>query len=312
MKKLLPLFIGLMLAGIATKAQDPFFIQTYANPLYLNPAFAGTDTVQRIGANFRDEWPAIPGEFITYSISYDRNIIDSNLSIGILAYQDKAGQAVLTTTKATLVIGYQVHIKSFTLSAAVQGGSSQLNIDESKLNFGNMIDPRKGFIYNTGEVLTRNNVLVPDFSAGILGYGKYYFAGFSIDHFNQPNESFVAGTSPLPIKLTINAGGMIPLGKLILSPTLLYTQQQNFNQLVAELYLISKYVTTGLGFRNGDALLFDLGCQYKRVRFGFSYDLTISQLTLATGGSYEVSLALVLPYKSTKYKKTKGISYPHF
>ena len=42
-------------------AQDPEFTQFYANPLYLNPAFAGTGRCPRIIMNYRNQWPAISG-----------------------------------------------------------------------------------------------------------------------------------------------------------------------------------------------------------------------------------------------------------
>ena len=37
-------------------AQDPSFTQFYANPLYLNPAFAGTARCPRLNLNYRNQW----------------------------------------------------------------------------------------------------------------------------------------------------------------------------------------------------------------------------------------------------------------
>ncbi|MFT4523977.1 MAG: hypothetical protein ACI85F_000118, partial [Bacteroidia bacterium] len=50
-------------------AQDPQFTQFYANPLYLNPAFAGSKRCPRVVMNYRNQWPAISGTFVTYSAS---------------------------------------------------------------------------------------------------------------------------------------------------------------------------------------------------------------------------------------------------
>ena len=55
-------------------AQDPEFTQFYAAPLYLNPAFAGTARCPRIAMNYRNQWPALSGTFITEAFSYDQNI----------------------------------------------------------------------------------------------------------------------------------------------------------------------------------------------------------------------------------------------
>ena len=55
-------------------AQDPEFTQFYANQLYLNPAFAGSARCPRLSLNWRDQWPAISGNFVTYSAAYDQHV----------------------------------------------------------------------------------------------------------------------------------------------------------------------------------------------------------------------------------------------
>ena len=62
--------------GITTDAlaQDPAFTQFYANPMYLNPAMAGSANCPRISLNHRNQWPNLRGSFITNSISIDKNV----------------------------------------------------------------------------------------------------------------------------------------------------------------------------------------------------------------------------------------------
>ncbi len=313
MKKLLVILSLLGLSCNSLFAQDANFSQPYANPLYLNPAFAGTGTNQRIGLNFRDEWPNIPGSFVTYNVSYDRNIIDSSNAIGVLGNYDEAGQATLTTTNISIIYAHQFHIfKSFTLSFGVQGTYHEKSVNWNKLTMGDMIDATRGFVYNSQEVSTRTSIAVSDFSAGVLGYGKNYFVGFAVNHFTQPDESFVTGSSPLPIKYTFNAGYMIPIGSFMLSPTILYEKQQDFSQEMINCYISKGHFTLGIGSRIMDAMIFTLGYQNTWMRVGYSYDLTTSALGTQTGGSHEASLALVLPYKSTKFKKVNAINCPNF
>ena len=57
-------------------AQDPEFTQFYAAPVYTNPAMAGTGTCNgggRVALNYRNQWPSLPGTFITTSASYDQH-----------------------------------------------------------------------------------------------------------------------------------------------------------------------------------------------------------------------------------------------
>ena len=48
---------------------DPEFTQYYANPLYLNPAFAGSNICPRIHVNYRNQWPGLAANYVTFSAS---------------------------------------------------------------------------------------------------------------------------------------------------------------------------------------------------------------------------------------------------
>src|SRR3954471_14318401 len=87
-------------------AQDPQFTQFYANPLYLNPAFAGSVHCPRICLNYRNQWPALTGTFITTSASYDQQIAAISSGIGILVMTDNAGEGTLNTTDLSGIYSY--------------------------------------------------------------------------------------------------------------------------------------------------------------------------------------------------------------
>ena len=93
------LTIAFLLTAILqeVKAQDPQFTQFYANPLYLNPAFAGVARCPRFILNYRNQWPSIPGNYVTYSASYDQHIDALSGGVGILVTNDVAGQGTLNT-----------------------------------------------------------------------------------------------------------------------------------------------------------------------------------------------------------------------
>jgi type IX secretion system PorP/SprF family membrane protein len=78
--------------------QDPTFSQFYANPLYLAPSFAGATEEYRVALNYRNQWPAIPGVFHTYSISFDKALVNYSSGLGIQAIYDVAGSGDLSTT----------------------------------------------------------------------------------------------------------------------------------------------------------------------------------------------------------------------
>ena len=85
LKRLLIGFISVM-AMVNVQAQDPHFTQFYAQPLYLNPGFAGTTLEHRFIVNNRIQWPSLPEAFNTFAFSYDYNFADLNSGLGILLW----------------------------------------------------------------------------------------------------------------------------------------------------------------------------------------------------------------------------------
>lgn len=315
-KKLIVLFTVLVSSGFWTdlSAQDPQFTQFYANPLYLNPAFAGTARCPRICMNYRNQWPNLSGTFVTYSASYDQHIDAISGGLGLLVTQDDAGRGTLKTTTASLIYSYHLAVtREFSLKLGLQAGFFQKALDRSKLNFGDMIDARRGFVWNTNEVIPSQNKSNLDFSAGVLGYSKRYFIGFAANHITQPDEGLL-GTSKLPIKFTGHAGAIIPLekgGETYISPNVLFQQQQNFSQLNLGVYFVKNQFVGGLWYRNQDAFIVLVGVQTDHFKIGYSYDVTVSKLASNTAGSHEISLQIQFECKPKK-KKYRTISCPSF
>jgi hypothetical protein len=69
-KTILYLILLSFIIVIDSLGQDPTFSQFYANKLYLSPSFAGATEQYRLAMNYRNQWPAVPGVFNTYSISF--------------------------------------------------------------------------------------------------------------------------------------------------------------------------------------------------------------------------------------------------
>lgn len=325
MKKFLVITLLTMAVAKFSYAQDPHFSQFYANPLYLNPAFAGTAVCPRLILNFRDQWPSIAGTYITYNASYDQHIEKIKGGIGFLVNTDRTGQGILNTTTASFMYSYRLEVnREFSMKMAVQATYFQKKLDWTKLTFGDQIDSRHGFVYPTSETpgtLMRQNI---DFQAGVLGYGKNYFVGFAVHHLTQPNEGFNT-LSRMPRRYTVHAGGVINLVKKnrrnnhdhfpTLSPNILFMQQGNTQVLNYGLYFIRYPFVGGVWFRqnfkNSDAFIFMAGIQASMFKIGYSYDLTVSKLANMSGGAHEVSFALQFKCRKPN-KKARAINCPQF
>jgi type IX secretion system PorP/SprF family membrane protein len=319
-------------------AQDPEFTQFYAAPLYLNPAFAGSARCPRVALNYRNQWPALSKTFITYAASYDQHIDGISGGLGILVLNDKAGEGTLNTTNISAIYSYQLNVsRDFSIRLGLQATYVQKKLNWDKLFFGDMIDPRYGYIYQTQENRPDDSKGFADFSAGVIGYSSKVYGGVAVNHLTQPDEAFIVeGSSELPMKITAHLGAMLPVGNTYggyrgssvnrdegtwISPNALYQQQASFNQLNLGFYVIKSPLVGGLWYRgnfgkesfiSSESFVALLGVQKGMFKFGYSYDVTISKLTNnATAGSHEISFGIQFECRPKK-KRFRTINCPSF
>lgn len=299
-------------------AQDPAFSQFYANPLYLNPALAGSAICPRAILNYRNQWPGIPATYVTYSASYDQYVPALSGGVGIQAYHDRAGTGIINTNHVSGMYAYQVAIdRNISIKAGFQTTFYQRSIDWNQLTFGDQIHRRYGFIYQTQETPINTNVNKLDFTAGFLAFTDKFYAGLAVHHLTQPDESFFKSTeSRLPRKWTTHAGALIPLDKQnpkdgAISPNIIYQRQGEFNHLNLGLYVNKGPITGGVWYRWGDALIFLAGIYTEQFRFGYSYDVTVSRLGTQTLGSHEISVTMMFPCPK-RVRKPREMQCPKF
>jgi type IX secretion system PorP/SprF family membrane protein len=326
MRRLLTL--ALIVLSFTASAQDPEFTQFYANPLYLNPAFAGTAKGARISMNYRNQWAKLENPFVTYAVSYDQHFDAIGGGIGAQVLYDVAGDGQLSTTYGALAYSYHLNVnQKFTIKASLQTAVQRKHIDFSKLIFPDMIHARQGVIYQTGEVLPSQGdyYMDPflDFSAGFLAFTKKFYAGVVVNHINTPKQTFLDdATSILPMKLTTHVGMQIPLEQSrhpskFFSPNLLIQKQGDFLQINLGGYYIKNSFIAGVWWRqtsvNTDAAMILVGFKKDPFKIGYSYDITFSDVRLGGQGSHEISLVLELPTRTpaqtTKWRK---LSCPDF
>ena len=104
------MILVLSIIGIDMKGQDPTFSQFYANPLYLNPSLTGSAFSPRLTLNYRNQWPSLADNFVTYNASYDQYVPDINSSFGIIFNTDRAGSGMITTTTVSGLYSYNLKI----------------------------------------------------------------------------------------------------------------------------------------------------------------------------------------------------------
>tara|TARA_Y100000589_G_scaffold321098_1_gene351911 strand:+ start:138871 stop:139872 length:1002 start_codon:yes stop_codon:yes gene_type:complete len=322
------IYLFILIVSVSkTRAQDPQFSQYYANPLYLNPAFAGNVYLGRISLNYRKQWPSIPGAFTSYNFGIDHHFRNAKSGVGLLVLSDKAGSGGLSYTKVSGLYSYYLNVGRkkvlrFGLSAAL----AQRAIDFSKLTFGDQIITGNSTSISASNIQSLTYI---DFNTGVLYYTPMFWFGASFNHLNKPNDSFYGRLIQIPIKVDIHTGLKIPLNKNIkgkyntsMFVTTRYRFQQEWDQLDLGFYLQYKTILAGIWYRglpikqyapgrpNNDALIFMLGWEWEYIHFGYSYDLTISALAANTGGSHEISIITEYPFKKNKKKRKRDFYMP--
>lgn len=306
------------LSALRVEAQDAMFSQFYANPLYLNPAMAGTNICPRLSFNFRDQWPAASGTFVSYSATYDEHFDKLSGGVGVMFFGDHAGEGgCINTYAASLIYSFKLKVaRKFNMRFSLQATFQNKSLDWGRLTFGDMIDPKYGFVYATQEVRPqRLSRSIFDMSAGFIGYTPHFYFGVAAHHITRPYEGFLVESgsdSPearLPVKWTTHLGAHFDLkrksrketnfGDISLSPNFIYQHQLNCDYFNQGFYLSFYPFTCGLWFRespqNADALIILFGLEHDRFRISYSYDVTVSKLANTTGGSHEVAFQLLLP-----------------
>ncbi len=308
--KLTKIIFTLLIVGLtgSTMAQDPHFSQFYANPLYLNPALAGSALTPRLTLNYRNQWPSLDANFVTYGAAYDQYLPAINSGIGLSFMTDRAGQGVLVSGGISALYSYRLKInREMFVNFGVKASFFQGRLDWSALQWPDQFDPIRGLVFETDEVAPAStSKSIVDFSAGMVyTYKDIFFGGVSVDHLTQPSNGFYDDKlSKLHMKITLHGGAVIDLrnrkyrgaryDRITVSPNIIYQQQDNFKQLNVGVYFNKNPFVIGTWYRhditNADAIIVLLGFEYKSLRFGYSYDVTVSKLQNNTGGAHEISL----------------------
>jgi len=326
-------------------AQDPQFSQFYANPLYLNPAFAGGALAPRVMMNYRNQWPGLAANYVTTSFGIDHFFSNANSGVGLLFVNDTQGTGNLRTSEISAQYAYQLKFNETTaLRMGLQGTYANRSADLSSLTFPDQYTNR-GFTSNpTADPLAQNGtprIGYMSFASGLLLYSDRYWIGVSAHHINRPQQAFfrVSDSDRLPIKGSVHAGLKIPFGgytglgdewdkEKSISPAILYKFQGKYDQLDLGVYVTYSPIVLGLWYRglpikkyvpnitNSESIIALVGYRQDRFSFGYSFDATISSLGLASGGAHELSLSYILDWEPTprqrRTKKDKQLSCPKF
>lgn len=316
------LFTQFFIFGIA---QDPQFSQFYSTPLYLAPSFAGATEGSRIAMNYRDQWPALPGSFVTYSFSYDQYFSQYNSGIGVFFMRDEAGGGMLSTTNIGLQYAYNVPINQFwSIRPGIHYYYYQKTVGFDRLLFSDQL--LTGQTGTSIEIRPDEKVNHSDMALSILVHSDKIWFGATADHMMKINKNLGENQDYLMLKMSAFGGYKYDLPSKTrkrreesLTFVFNFKNQNNDSQLDIGTYITKEPIVFGIWYRglpvfhdvkNHDAISLMAGFKFEGINIGYSYDFTISQLVTTTGGAHEVSLIYLFNQDLSLSKKKKITPIP--
>lgn len=274
--------------------------------------------------NFRDQWPSIPGTFLTYAVSYDQYLPKMKSGIGFVIYRDQAGSGNLANTMFGAQYAYNVKLNRYwSFRPGIMFTYQKTSIDFQRLIFGDALNI-DGSVSQTAIQTPLEQKGYIDFSSSVLAVGPKVWIGATVDHLLMPNESLVNEIETrIPMKFSVYAGYKFLVSanrrkrteeNVIVS--FLYKNQAGSDQFDVGAYWNKDPISLGLwmrglpgimqsseGYGNLDALVALVGYQLGPLKLGYSYDFTISDLIGTTGGAHEISL--IYEFKTNITVKTR-------
>ncbi|MEO6902085.1 MAG: PorP/SprF family type IX secretion system membrane protein [Bacteroidia bacterium] len=296
----------IVISGKMVVAQDPYFSQYNFSKIFTNPAYAGSDSTFNFNIAKRYQRPAVAGGYNTMAFATDNYFRFLKGGLGATILHENQMNGVYSSTDITVM--YAPHFELFThkmvLKPAIQIGYFRRNWDFEKLYFGDQIDERKGFMYKTIEVQKLEAKTGVDLSTGFVIYTDKFYGGMALHHLTEPDEGEMT-TSRIPIKITLNAGINFNIDKIvIITPTILYLRQQDFQLLLPGVTAAYKFINVGFGYSFSNILMMSVGMHNRLFKLSYAFDYARSALTNTEGGSHELQLAWLMHHKRVCKIKT--------
>ena len=318
--------------SLAAMAQDPQFSQFYAAPQYLNPALTGNTHQDRIALNYRLQWPGVQPGFETYMFAYDHRFAEANSGVGGYVMHDKAGSGGLYFTQVAFSYSYEARIsnrKAWRMGLRL--GYTDRGTNPNGFLFADQIIRDNAPSTIEQGIMERISYL--DMAVGGLYYTDVFWVGASLNHLNRPNQSlYLEGDARLPMRTSIHAGYRVPLderpinrSETVFTLATHYKAQGKWDQLDFGGYVEHKRASAGMwyrgipmlkayqrGYSNNEAVILMAGFETEQqLKFVYSFDITISKMTMRSGGAHELSIIYEWPRKS-KSRKYKIVPCPKF
>jgi len=291
MKKSLILFA--LAHSFYIQAQDQLLVNSNQSLLNTNPSFAGSNGSLRDQFVYRNQWPSLSGNSVTFYNGIDGYVKKLHGGIALTGMVNDQSHGTYKSSQLNLIYApiFECKESGLKIIPSLQVSYLQKQVDVSGLIFANNI-------YSYSIIQPSATKYNFDGSAGLLIHYKNLYVGGTVFHINQPDMGVLVN-SKLPSRMSLNASYNLSLNeKTLLNFSAVFTKQDKFNSLqLSANAIFLKHIIAGLGYTSGDNVFVNLGYRANYFSVTFGYDKTYSKLAGSTAGSYQLALGLSLRKK---------------
>lgn len=272
-------------ASIGYGQQRPQYTQYMYNTQTLNSGYTGTQGTLAASLLYRSQWVGIDGSPETQSFSA-HGLLRDRIGLGLTIVNNNLG----ATNNFEVNGNFAYHIKTgreTTLSLGLNAGIDVLNVDYSKGNFSNELDP----------VFQENlNELRPMVGAGVFYYGAKWYVGASSNNLlnSQIYDSDDDIVTERKSQYYLMGGYVFDLNESVKFKPAVLTKHVAGSPVTVDVsanFLLRERLALGLAYRYDDAVSALAGFHITDKFFlGYAYDYSIINLGDYNSGSHEIIL----------------------
>ncbi len=305
MKKvfIIPAILALLLGfTVDVSAQDVYFSQFYANPIYLNSALAGSEGNPRLTLAHRQQWSNLSAYNASY-FSFDTPIGEQS-GLAIHALNDQQMDGVINNNAIGSTLSHRIPLNS---TAVIGGGISlnyfQKSFDWNKLTFEDQMRAGSSNRYPTAERFGQSRTNMVDVGVGFVYASENLVTGINISHINTPKERFnPESDAVLPRRYTVHIAYRIQKYSyskeaFSITPSIVYENQASMDYLNLGGYWNNSFLTLGTWYRIKQAMVFTVGFSFQELNLGYSYDYSLQNAQINYGATNEFTLSYRFQWK---------------
>ena len=307
MNKIVHFILGICLFTFAheTCAQTPYSSQNFNLNNFFNPATSGFGSNNKVQTIFRTQYEGVGSAYRTIGLAADVALLRKNsyeknnlFGMGVQAVSEQVLDGVLQTNAITLSIANRLFLNGPKTSSIALGISSTLitrTIDASKLTFGDQFNSGRLFNASSLEVI---NATPSKFSSNV---GLLYTLSNEQTFFQFGGSLFYINRSSTEQALekfeqSYQTIGQINFEKRVWENNTIAFHADYQNRVESEFVYAGAVFSIpmnskgenndrfyiGCFYRTKDAIIPYIGLMYKKYKFGLSYDVYQSKMSLSS------------------------------